>query len=88
MLSRDKAKNITPEQNCASLERFEVYRKWLLKEVLRTHERNPIVIWPINIVEPNYRDRLQPYVADHHTWTATTVANLVSQTPEGRAALV
>ena len=49
---------MTPEQHADGLQRFEVYRKWLGKEVLRTHERNPILVWPILEVKPNYRDEL------------------------------
>lgn len=43
----DKAKNVTPEEHELGLQRFHVYREWLLKEVFRVHERNPILVWPI-----------------------------------------
>lgn len=56
--ARDKAKNVTPEEHELGLQRFHVYREWLLKEVLRVHERNPILVWPIKVVEPNYRDEV------------------------------
>lgn len=56
--ARDKAKNVTPEEHELGLQRFHVYREWLLKEALRVHERNPILVWPIKVVEPNYRDEV------------------------------
>lgn len=35
---------------------MKVYRKWLLKEVLRVDTDNTLVVLPVADAEPNYRD--------------------------------
>ena len=49
-------KQVTDTEHGEGLERLRVYRSWLLQEVLRYNECNPLLILPLVHVQPNYRD--------------------------------
>lgn len=58
---RDAARKVSQKQHEEALERFNVYKQWLLNHVLRVHERDPILIWEIAPVWPRYRDEWPTY---------------------------
>lgn len=38
------------------MRRFDVFRRWFLKEILQVESTNSIILLPIEKLEPRYRD--------------------------------
>ena len=49
-------KQVTDAEHREGLERLEVYRTWLMQDVLGSNESSPLLILPLIYVQPNYRD--------------------------------
>ncbi|KAL8364197.1 hypothetical protein RB601_009776 [Gaeumannomyces tritici] len=78
----DKARDCSSEQRKEGAVRFEVYRQWLLRTVLQAEAHDTVLIWPIAIVEPVYRDEWpRPPTGDQLLWEPLLLAP-VSGAPE------
>ena len=62
-LQRDVSKTISLEQRDYYWNRSETYRKWLLEKVFDVKSDTiSIMIFPIEVGKPNYRDSTPPLV--------------------------
>ena len=61
--NREVGSGITLAQRNDAMRRMEIYKDWLLHEVLHVDDGTALVVLPIKDVEPNYRDTDPGYVA-------------------------
>jgi hypothetical protein len=54
--SRSIARLLDESQKDRAWERYNVYKDWFIKHILRTQETKTIVVLPIEELEPRYRD--------------------------------
>jgi hypothetical protein len=55
---RELSSRIREDANVEALKRLEVYKEWFLNVVMKTEQRNTLVIIPIEEISPRYRDEL------------------------------
>ena len=63
--NREIGSGITLAQRNDAMRRMEIYKDWVLQEVLQIDDETALVVLPIKDVEPNYRDTDPGYVASH-----------------------
>lgn len=56
----DAGAAVSAEQHSSALHKLEVYRAWLLDTVFLSHGPRTVMILPISLVEPHYRDEVTP----------------------------
>ena len=61
--NREIGSGITLAQRNDAMQRMEVYKDWVLQEVLHIDDETALVVLPIKDAEPNYRDTDPGYVA-------------------------
>ena len=63
--NREVSSGTTLAQRNDAMRRMEIYKDWLLHEVLRVDDETALVVLPIKDVEPNYRDTDPGYVSSY-----------------------
>lgn len=61
--NREIGSGITLAQRNDAMRRMEIYKDWVLQEVLHIDDETALVVLPIKDAEPNYRDTDPGYVA-------------------------
>lgn len=61
--NRQVGSGITLAQRTDATRRMEIYKDWLLHEVLHIDDETALVVLPIKDAEPNYRDTDPEYVS-------------------------
>ena len=54
--NREIGSGITLAQRNNAMRRMEIYKEWVLREVLHINDETALVVLPIKDAEPNYRD--------------------------------
>jgi hypothetical protein len=57
---RDIAKTISLEERDMYWRRSEVYRHWLLNKIFKVDDSITVMVFPIEVGKPNYRDAELP----------------------------
>ena len=60
--NREIGSGITLAQRNDAMRRMEIYKNWVLQEVLHIGDKTALVVLPIKDAEPNYRDTDPGYV--------------------------
>lgn len=61
--TREAAKNVTKEQHDDAVHRLDVYKTFMINEVLKVGEKESMLILPITSQAVDYRDEPAEYVA-------------------------
>ena len=63
--NREVGRGITLAQRNDAMRHMEIYKDWLLQDVLHVDEETALIVLPIKEAEPNYRDTDPGYVFSH-----------------------